>query len=211
MGYVTWVTSERSLRKDDLMRKKLIGVVAVTTMAFLATVTAASAQTPAYPPPPNGIRCLNDDDLVFVQGADAVFQANTFMAGTDVTFTLFSAPFELGTVPADADGFATVNSKIPLDAEPGPHRVEATGLDPFGEALTLVLDITVVRADPLPSEDPPGSTGGGGGPLPRTGSDSFTLVQAAVAVLVAGGFLLILANRRKAALVPVSSQRSSQV
>jgi hypothetical protein len=187
------------------MLKKLIGVVAVTTMALLASVTAASAQ--AYPPPPNDIRCLNDADLVFVQGGDAVFDARTFMGGSSVTWTLFSAPVVLGTTTADAEGVATITTNIPLDAAVGAHRVEATGVDRFGDALTLVLDITVVSAQGLPSEDPPGSSGG---PLPRTGSSSSVpMAQIAVATIVAGGFLLIMANKRRADVVPVTTQQPS--
>lgn len=186
------------------MLKKLIGVVAVTTMALVASVSASSAQS--YPPPPNGIRCLNDADLVFVQGADGVFQAETFLAGSNVTFTLFSAPVVLGTVAADANGVATIESKIPLDTVPGPHRVEAVGVDRFGDALTLVLDITVVAAQALPSTDPPG------GPLPRTGSSSSVpMAQIAVATIVAGGFLLLMSNRRRATVATVTTQQSSKV
>ena len=178
------------------MLKKLIGVVAVTTMVLVATVSAASAQS--YPPPPHNIRCLNDQDLVFVQGGDAVFDARTFMAGSPVTWTLFSAPVVLGTVNADAAGVSTITTKIPLDTIPGAHRVEAAGVDRFGASLVLVLDITVVAAQ-APTE-----------PLPRTGS-SFTLpmAQIAVATIVAGGFLLIMANKRRATAVPATVQQQS--
>ena len=193
------------------MLKKLIGVVAVTTMALVATVGVSAAQgpppsvppphPPAYPPPGHTIRCLNDRDLVFVQGGDAVFDARTFMSGSPVTWTLFSAPVVLGTTTANTAGVATITTKIPLDTVPGAHRVEATGVDRFGVALTLVLDITVVVPGQAPSE-----------PLPRTGSSSsLPMAQVGVATIVAGGFLLIMANRRRAAVVPVTTQRSTKV
>lgn len=177
------------------MLKKLIGVVAVTTMALVASVSAASAQ--AYPPPPNEIRCLNDADLVFVLGGPAIFDARFFMGGSSVTWTLFSAPVVLGTTTADAEGVATIETVIPLDTPVGAHRIEATGVDRFGEALTLVLEITVVAQAPTE-------------PLPRTGSSSSVpMAQIAIATIVAGGLLLIMANKRRAAVVPVTTQQQS--
>lgn len=176
------------------MLKKLIGVVAVTTVALVASVSMASAQ--AYPPPANQIRCLNDDDLVFPQGGEAVFDARTFMAGSAVTWTLFSAPVVLGTVDADAQGVSTITTNIPLDTTVGAHRVEATGVDPDGDPLTLVLNISVVAPGQAPAD-----------PLPRTGSSStLPMAQIAVAAIVAGGFLVILTNRRRE-LAPVESTR----
>lgn len=188
------------------MLKKLIGVVAVTTMAFIATVSVASAQTPpAYPPPGHAIACSNIP--VFAPGRAIVCSAFTFAPGSDVTFTLFSAPAQLGVVAADAEGVATLDSNIPLDTEPGAHRIEATGVDRFGAALTLVYELVVqVPGEPLPREEP---AGGGGGPLPRTGtSSSVPMAQVAVAAIVAGGFLLIMANRRRPAVVTADRQRT---
>jgi hypothetical protein len=186
------------------MLKKLIGVVAVTTMALVASVSASSAQGPPphppnYPPPGHAIACSAIPD--FAPGQDVVCNAFTFGSGTPVRWTLFSAPVDLGTTTADANGVATLDTKIPLDAVPGPHRIEASGVDRFGNALVLVFEIQLVPAQAPPAE-----------PLPRTGSSSSVpMAQIAVATIVAGGFLLIMANRRRAAVVPVTTQRSTKV
>ena len=187
------------------MLKKLIGVVAVTTMALVASVSASSAQGPPpgrgpnYPPPGNAIACSAIPD--FAPGQDVVCNAFTFGPGSSVRWTLFSAPVDLGTTTADANGVATLDVKIPLEAAPGSHRIEAVGVDRFGNALVLVFEIQLVPAQAPPAE-----------PLPRTGSSSSVpMAQIAVATIVAGGFLLIMANRRRAAVVPVTTQRSTKV
>jgi LPXTG-motif cell wall-anchored protein len=195
------------------MLKKLIGVVAVILMALIASVSASGAQGPPpglppgppphppnYPPPGHAIACSAIPD--FAPGQDVVCNAFTFGAGTRVNWTLFSAPVDLGTSTADANGVATLDTKIPLDARPGVHRIEASGVDPFGNDLVLVFEIRLVPAQ----APPPGA-------LPRTGSSSSVpMAQIAVATIVAGGFLLILANRRRAAVVPVTaSQRATKV
>src|SRR5687767_5632557 len=97
------------------MLKKLIGVVAVTTIALVASVSASSAQGPPnYPPPGNAIACSAIPD--FAPGQDVVCNAFTFGPGSQVRWTLFSAPVDLGTSTADANGVATLDTKIPLDA-----------------------------------------------------------------------------------------------
>jgi hypothetical protein len=194
------------------MLKKLIGVVAVILMALIASVSASGAQGPPpglppgppphppnYPPPGRAIACSAIPD--FAPGQDVVCSAHTFGPGTSVHWTLHSAPTDLGTTTADASGVATVDGKIPLDARPGAHRIEAVGVDPFGEELVLVFEIRLVPAQAPPAQ-----------PLPRTGSSSSVpMAQIAVATIVAGGFLLIMANRRRAAVVPVTTQRSTKV
>jgi hypothetical protein len=188
------------------MLKKLIGVVAVIIMALIVSTSAAGAQgpppglppgPPAYPPPRNIIIAPGNPDLVFPPGGPATFQAECFLPGSTVTFALDGV--SLGTAVADENGVATINTTIPADTPLGPATVTATGTGCDGEVLSLVLGITVARAQPA-------------APLPRTGSsNTLPMAQIAVATIVAGGFLLIMANRRRAAVVPVTTQRSPEV
>ena len=192
------------------MLKKLIGVVAVTTLALVASVSIASAQGPPssvppphppnYPPPGHAIRPIGNPSLQYVPGGPAAFEAECFLPGSTVTFTLDGEV--LGTAVANDDGLATLSgATIPADTPLGPAEVVATGTSCDGEALTLVLSVTIVAAQAPPAE-----------PLPRTGSSSSVpMAQIAVATIVAGGFLLIMANRRRAAVVPVTTQRSTKV
>ena len=186
------------------MLKKLIGVVAVATMAFAASVTASSAQGPPsqlppnYPPPGHAIACSAIPD--FAPGQDVVCNAFTFGPNTQVRWTLFSAPVDLGTSTANAEGVATLDTKLPLDIAVGAHRIEASGVDQFGAPLVLVFEVRIV-----PVQAP-----GGIDPLPRTGSsNTVPMAQVAVAVIVAGGFLLLMSNRRRAAVVPATTQQHS--
>lgn len=177
------------------MLKKLIGVVAVTTIALLASVSAAGAQS--YPPPADEIRAIDNDTLTYTPGGPAIFEAECFLPGSTVTFML--GDVTLGTAIADEDGLATISTTIPADTPLGPIDVIATGTGCDGEALTLVLSVTVVAAQAPPAQ-----------PLPRTGSSSsLPMAQIAVATIVAGGFLLIMANKRRAAVVPATTKPTS--
>jgi hypothetical protein len=190
------------------MLKKLIGVVAVTTMVLVASVAASSAQGPPngppgpprgrpYPPPGLIIACERIPE--FAPGRDIVCEAAGLRPSSTVTFTMYSEPVVLGTINANATGVARIEAKIPLDTVPGAHRIEATGTDANGNPVVLVFEFRVVPAQGPVAE--PGS-----GALPRTGSSSsLPMAQIAVATIVAGGFLLIMANRRRAAVVPVTA------
>lgn len=179
------------------MLKKLIGVVAVTTIALLASVATASAQ--AYPPPRNIIIAPGNPDLVFPPGQPATFQAECFLPGSTVTFTLDGVV--LGTAVANDDGVVTITATIPADTPLGPATVIATGTGCDGQVLSLALGITIAAAQAPPAE-----------PLPRTGSSSsLPMAQIAVATIVAGGFLMIMANKRRAAVVPVTTKTSTEV
>jgi hypothetical protein len=183
------------------MLKKLLAVVAVTTMALVASVGVSSAQGPPpggppYPPPRNIIIAPGNPDLVFNPGGPATFQAECFLPGSTVTFALDGVV--LGTAIANADGVATITTTIPADTPLGPATVTATGTGCDGEALSLALGVTISAAQ-APTE-----------PLPRTGSDTtLPLAQIAVATIVAGGFLLIMANKRRAAVVPATTHKRS--
>lgn len=186
---MTWVTPLASPEGMDLMLKKLFGVVAVTTVALVATVSTASAQ--AYPPAANEIRALGNSALRYTPGGAAAFEAECFLPGSTVTFTL--AGEGLGTATADADGVATINTTVPAATPLGSADVIATGTGCDSEALTLVLSVTISAAAQAPTD-----------PLPRTGSSStLPMTQIALAAIVAGGFLVILTNRRRE-LAPVS-------
>jgi hypothetical protein len=158
------------------MLKRLL-VVSLATFALL-TSTASAGE---YPPPPDS---LVVSDSTVVPGQPITLTARTFEAGSPVTFTMFSAPIVLGTVNADANGVAVLTTSIP-NVEPGVHRIEASGTGEDGLPLTVSTEMTVAGATP----------GGGGGDLPRTGSDS-SLPMARIAVSLLGvGALLVFAAR----------------
>lgn len=125
-------------------------------------------------------------------GQTITVTATGFEPGSPVTFTLFSAPIDLGTVNADASGVASASYALPSNFPLGAHTVQAAGTAPDGSPLTLSTTINVV---------PAGSTGtspGRSGSLPRTGSDSTNLLRGAALLIAAGGAVVLVTRKRSA-------------
>ena len=160
------------------MLKRLL----VLSLAVVA-LSAAPASAGTYPPPGNNVVA---DDTTVVAGQDLTLTARTFMAGTSVTFTMFSAPIVLGSSAANASGVASLTASVPNVAT-GTHVIEASGTGVDGMPLTVSTEVAVSAP-----AAPPAS---GGTDLPRTGSSS-TLPMARIAVsLLAVGALMVFGAR----------------
>ena len=152
---------------------------------LFTTVGVAHAQD-AYPP--DGGAAITVSDTTPAPGQTITIVARGFQPGTDVTFTLYSQPVNLGTATADAAGNATLQATIPANIAPGTHTIEATGIGADGLPRTVTLQITVVA---------PGG-GAGAGDLPRTGSDSaIPMSQIAVGAIALGGLMVLVAGKRR--------------
>ena len=163
------------------MLKRLL----VLSLAVVA-LSAAPASAGTYPPPGNNVVA---DDTTVVAGQDLTLTARTFMAGTSVTFTMFSAPIVLGSSAANASGVASLTASVPNVAT-GTHVIEASGTGVDGMPLTVSTEVAVSAP-----AAPPASGGTGGTDLPRTGSSS-TLPMARIAVsLLAVGALMVFGAR----------------
>ncbi|WP_431279166.1 Ig-like domain-containing protein [Leifsonia poae] len=111
-----------------------------------------------------------------------------FNPGEQVTGTMRSAPFPLGTQKADRDGTVTFTWKIPAGADLGAHQVELTG----AESGSVSGPFSVI-AEPVAA-----GHGAGTGPgLAHTGSDVLPFIYGAVALGLVGVFLLLAAARRR--------------
>ena len=160
------------------MLKRLL----VLSLAVVA-LSAAPASAGTYPPPGNNVVA---DDTTVVAGQDLTLTARTFMAGTSVTFTMFSAPIVLGSSAANASGVASLTASVPNVAT-GTHMIEASGTGADGLPLTVSTEVTMSA--------PAAAGGTGGTDLPRTGSSS-TLPMARIAVsLLAVGALMVFGAR----------------
>ncbi len=134
-----------------------------------------------------------DEDTIVVSdasvtaGQTVTATAEVFEPGSTVTFTftLSSGAVVLGTAVADASGVATLTFVVPSTATAGTHTVEASGTGADGLPLTVLTTVEVA-----------GAAAAGG--LPTTGSsNTMSLTQAALAALVGGGLLVLIANKRR--------------
>ena len=160
------------------MVKRLLALSAVLLVAVAGPAYAGEGYT--------------DEDTVTVSdttatpGQPITVSAKTFEPGSTVTFSL-SGTGVVGTAVADSAGVATLTFDIPADATVGAHTVEASGTGADGLPLTVSTTIEVLGA-------------AAAGDLPTTGSaNTLSMTQLAVAAVVGGGLLVLLANKRRSA------------
>lgn len=169
-----------------MLRKTVILASAMVLMAFPSVAHAQGYGTGNF---------LAVSDNTVVRGQNIVVIGCCFDGTVDVAIE--SVPQVLGQATAGDDGTFSLTVTIPSDAPLGPHAITATG-DAFDGSgrLKLSTPITVVAAA--------GAGGGGGGTgtkgdLPRTGENTFPLVQlGGVLVLAGAGMVLAVRSRRDA-------------
>ena len=131
-------------------------------------------------------------DTSVAPGGSITFKGGGFAPNSVVTITLHSTPVELGTTNADAQGNFSVQVVIPSDTEPGAHTLEAAGVDPNGNPLTVSQAITVAS-----NAEVAGQTQTSGA-LPFTGSDVGRYVGLGLGLVAIGG-AAVWGTRRAAA------------
>jgi LPXTG-motif cell wall-anchored protein len=168
------------------MVKRVIALAVV-----LVGLMAAPAAAQQYPPATNSITV---SDTTPTPGQTVTVTAQTFLAGAEVTVTLFSAPVQLASAQADGNGVVTVDVTIPANTPLGDHTIVASGQAVDG-VLELTAAITVV---------PAGSGATGAGDLPRTGDDtSIPLAKLGIALAAVGGVITAFAAKRRKAAAAV--------
>jgi len=150
---------------------------------MLAAV-APAAMAQQYPPADDSI--VSPTGTVYAPGAEATFTAKVFRPGSSVTFTLTSDPVVLGSAIADANGVATLRTRLPANTTPGRHTVTASGIDPEGRPQSIAMSITVTGA----------ATDAARG-LARTGASGATDLSRVAIAALAGGGLLVLASKKR--------------
>ncbi len=140
-------------------------------------------------------------------GSDLEIGGVGFAPRTDVDLELRSTPRPLGTATTDDLGRFTATVTIPSDTDPGPHRVVATGVDPFGAEQSVSLNVEVrairqsaVRADPASSTTGavPASSTAEAVPssLASTGRTFGITVRVGLIMLLLGAAMVATARRR---------------
>jgi LPXTG-motif cell wall-anchored protein len=172
---------------------KRIAVLALAAVGVGLAAAPAGAQQ--YPPEDN---LLTVSDTTPCPGGEATVTGQNFVAGTPVTISLDDQV--VGTPTAGEDQTVSLTVTIPETTAEGEHLVTAVGQGIEEADLHLTVTIDVVSCDtPTPSPAAPG----GGGDLPRTGSDStMNLVRIGLGLAALGGVLLALAYRKRRHAAP---------
>lgn len=155
--------------------RRMLGVLGVTFTALLLLASAASAQT-------SNNTSVGGSDTTPDQGQTITVSGTGCPANTPVGFFFDGTPD--GGTTSDANGNFSGPLTVPSNASSGTHTITATC-----GAVVMAFEITV---------SPTVATA----PLARTGTSStFPLTSAALALLGAGGLLVLFARRRRAAHV----------
>lgn len=161
-------------------------------LAVLATVVVGSAGTASAQYAPNCTAAVSS--VVVAPGGTVTVshKGGCFMPGSTVTITMYSDPVVLGTAIADSLGNVEATVTIPTGAALGSHLIELAGTGRDGQPTVMGVSIAVQL-----SSLGTGATGTSTGtPLPVTGTESTGLATAGVALVVAGG-LVVLATRKR--------------
>jgi hypothetical protein len=145
-------------------------------------------------------------------GSDLEIGGGGFAPNTQVDLELRSTPRPLGTATTDDLGRFTATVTIPSDTDPGPHRVVATGVDPFGAEQSVSLNVEVrairqsaVRAEPASSttEAGPASSTAEAVPsnLASTGRGFGITFRTGLIMLLLGAAMVAAAGRRSTSAV----------
>lgn len=176
------------------MAKKLVGLVALMTVAvaavvFLPSVSHAQGSCeidPRY----QGTATFGANVTAINAGGTIIFEGTGWPPNS--TLELFVNDEPIGSVVTDANGAWTFQYVVPANASGTQTATVACG------SFVLSTQFTVTAGTaPAPSAGP----GAGATTLPVTGSDSLSWVQIGIALVALGAVLLYLSKRRNRQLV----------
>jgi alpha-L-fucosidase len=177
------------------MKLKKMLATGVLAGACLAAVPATMAFAEGYATP-DGAKV---SDNTPVAGEAVTIEVGGFAADSEVTITLHSDPIVLGTFTADGNGVVRATVNLPAGVS-GSHDIVVSGFNALGAPVVATIPVSI-------SAGPGGGSGGGdgggdgGGLLPRTGSNTATIVALGGVLVVIGGGATII-TRRRLATVP---------
>jgi hypothetical protein len=164
------------------------------TAAVLPTLFAAPALAQGYG---GGTLTIDDPTL----GAGDTFHVDGTGCPADAPVTVAIGDEATGTATADAGGAFGHTGTVPAGTAAGRHALTATCGDLVQTLQLTVPDGTTggtATATPQPGTSP-ADPAAGDGDLPWTGTDIWPLLRGALALVLAGAGLLLLARHRRAA------------
>jgi LPXTG-motif cell wall-anchored protein len=135
------------------------------------------------------------DSNVTTDGNTITVSGSGFAPDSDVTVVLHSDPVVLGVAHTDAAGNFTATFAIPAGTPAGDHHLVFTGVDAYGNPITVEQAITLGGTTPVA-----GPRTAGAATLPVTGDDALSLALAGAGLFLAGA-LALWASRRQTAPV----------
>ena len=168
--------SEFEVRLGHMQKTILIATILVLSLAFAPAATAQDPQTAGYTPEPSIVVSPpnpepGDDITVTVTGCSP--------APSDVDVRIDGVI--VGQAQVGPDGSFEQNFRVPLEAQ-GQVAVE---VECESEVLSSIVDVQVGTL-PFQPQD-----------LPRTGSETQSLLQLAAALVAVGVFFVVLGRRRE--------------
>ncbi|HET6873212.1 MAG TPA: hypothetical protein VFH70_00440, partial [Acidimicrobiales bacterium] len=159
-----------------------------------ATTLGRPVTSPSSQAPPSQTAWITTSQTKLQRGTSVHVNGAGFEAGTIVTLTFHSSPTNLGTAHTDPGGGFQAEVAVPRNATPGPHTIEATGVEPNGQTVAARAAVYVSA---------PSNT--------STATKAF-LIGLAILVPVATYLAMMLnsalRNRRNAATAPGSAPQS---
>jgi hypothetical protein len=160
--------------KVSILMKKTLALASVLLVGLVMGVASPAMAGEGY----TDEDALVLSDTTVAPGEEFEATIGVCEPGSEATFEIDGEP--AGEAIADDEGQATDTLTAPT--EEGTHTVTGSCTGPDGEAVVLSSTLTVAAA---------------GGPLPATGSsNTMPLTRVALAALVVGGLLVLIATRR---------------
>lgn len=107
-----------------------------------------------------------------------------FKPGATITITFHSRPYTVGRTVAGPHGTFSATVTVPLDATPGHHQLEASGMGPHGRLTVLLTPLMVLGSATHSSGGTPAAT-------------KITMVAISVLLPIATWFFLGAWSRRR--------------
>lgn len=174
--------------KGPIMVRRSTGML-IATLAVLLTALGFAASASAAPYANQGTVSVSTTNPSV--GGTLTVGGSGFASGETVDLTLHSAVYQLGSTKADSSGSFSATVTLPSGVS-GRHEIVATGVTSGVKAITSICIGSCSTAAGA------GGAGSGGGGLASTGVAVAAIGGFGLILLIGGGMLLMAGRRRKA-------------